>query len=88
MLALCDFVLSGEARHLDAIKAIDEWLLEQNLPEIFDEGDRRNVLVAHRQRFGKACAALAESGYPRAQELTVFEFNQAVDYLLDKQKKD
>lgn len=88
MVALCDFVLSGEARHLEAIAAIDEWLLEQNLPQIFDEGDTRNVLVAHRRRFGSACAALAENGYPRAHELSVFEFNAAVDYLLQKQKTD
>jgi len=81
-------VLTGQSRHLDTIADIDAWLLEQNLPQIFDDGDTRNVLVAHRQRFGKACAALAEQGYPRAHELTVFEFNSAVDYLLDKQKKD
>lgn len=87
MVALCDFVLTGEARHLEAIKAIDEWLLEQSLPEIYDDGDRRNVLVAHRRRFGAACAALAENGYPRAQDLSVFEFNAAVDYLLEKQQK-
>lgn len=88
MLALCDFVLTGAAKHLDTIAAIDEWLLEQNLPQIFDEGDVRNVLVAHRRRFGAACAALVENGYPRAAELSVFEFNSAVDYLLQKQKAD
>jgi hypothetical protein len=88
IVALCDFVLSGESRHLEAIKEIDEWLLEQNLPEIFDDGDRRNVLVAHRRRFGSACAALAENGYPRAQEMSLFDFNAAVDYLLDKQQTD
>lgn len=81
-------MLSGESKHLDTIAAIDEWLLEQNLPQIFDEGDVRNVLVAHRRRFGAACAALAENSYPRAQELSVFEFNAAVDYLLAKQKAD
>lgn len=81
-------MLSGESKHLDTIAAIDEWLLEQNLPQIFDEGDVRNVLVAHRRRFGAACAALAENGYPRAHKLSVFEFNAAVDYLLQKQKAD
>jgi hypothetical protein len=81
-------VLTGETRHLETVAAVDAWLLDQQVPQIFDDGDARNVLVAHRQRFGKACAALAEQGYPRAHEMTLFEFNAAVDYLLDKQKKD
>jgi len=89
LLAYCDLVLSGgDAHYLQAIAAIDAWLLDQLKPEIFDAGDPRNVLVAHRRRFGAACAALAESGYPRAQELTVFDFNSAVSHLVEKHKQD
>ena len=88
LLHLCDYVLDGDEAHLDAIAAIDTWLLDQRKPDIFDDGDPRNVSVLHRQRFGAACAALAEAGYARAGELTVFDFNSAVGYLLDKQPKD
>jgi hypothetical protein len=79
---------NGDAHYLGLIATIDEWLLDQLKPDIFDHGDPRNVLVLARKRFGAACAALAEAGYPRAQELTVFDFNAAVDFLMSKQKQD
>lgn len=86
---MCDLVLSGGGAHyLEIIAALDEWLLDQAKPDIFDEGDPRNVLVLARKRFGASCAALAEAGYPRAAELTVFDFNAAVDFLLSKHKQD
>jgi hypothetical protein len=88
VLALCDYVLSGERRYLELLTTLDEWLLDQAPPEIFDDGDARNVQVLGRQRFGKACAALAEQGYPNAAMLSLFDFNQAVDYLLEKHKTD
>jgi hypothetical protein len=84
VLALCDFVLTGQGQHLEALAALDEWLLDQNPPQIHDEGDPRNVLVLGRQRFGKACAALAEQGYPNAALLSLFDFNCAIDHLLKK----
>ena len=88
VLALCDFVLTGAVKHLDSLADLDAWLLDQQKPDIFDDGDPRNVSVEQRQRFGAACAALAEAGYPRAHELTLFDFNAAVNYLLDKNKRD
>jgi hypothetical protein len=68
------------------VAEVDAWLLEQITPQIFDDGDPRNVLTQDRRRFGQLCAALSGLGYPRPHELTVFDFNSAVDYLNSKQK--
>ncbi len=86
-MALADFVLTADERHLATIAGIDTWLLDQQKPDVFDDGAPGNVLTLHRQRFGKACAALAESGYHNAHTFSVFQFNSSVDYLLDKQQK-
>lgn len=86
LLALCDYLADGAAQHLERVREIEAWLLEQNEPQIFDEGDERNVLVAHKRRFGERCAALSELGYPGAGEFTVFDFHAAVGHLLAKQR--
>lgn len=88
MFALLDFASTGEPSYLELLTTIDEWLLDQLAPEIFDDGDARNVLTQARHRFGKLCAALTEQGFPSPQELTLFDFNQAVDYLIEKHKQD
>ena len=84
MLAVCDYVLTHEARHLDTLAQIDSWLLELQRPDIFDDGDARNVLVNNRRSFGSLCAALAENGFPDAGRLTTFHFQSAVDRLIEK----
>lgn len=87
VLALLDYALTGEVRHLHTIAEIDEWLLEQSKPDIFDDGHPDNVLTQARRRFGSLCAALAEKGYPRPQELTLFDFDSAVAYLNEKNSR-
>lgn len=57
-------------------------------PEIFDEGDERNVLVERRRSFGQLCAALAEHGYPAAGGLPTFQFQSAIDYLHEKHQRE
>ena|GEM_PF-2662475 len=88
MVAVCDFVLTGEATHIDTLQEIDSYLLDLARPDIFDDGDPRNVVVEKQQRFGKLCAALADQGFPRAGELTLFDFHSAIDYLIEKNKTD
>jgi hypothetical protein len=68
------------------VAEVDAWMLEQLAPQIFDDGDARNVLTQNRRRFGQLCAALSSMGYPRPQELSLFDFHSAVDYLNSKQK--
>lgn len=67
---------------------VNAWLLDQAKPEIFDDGSPENVLTLARRRFGQTCAALASQGYPRAQEMTVFEFHAAIEYLTQKHQAD
>lgn len=86
MLAVCDYILSQDTRHLDTVAQIDSWLLELQRPDIFDDGDARNVLVNTRRSFGSLCAALAENGFPAAGQLTTFQFQSAVDRLIEKHK--
>ncbi|MGI4869715.1 MAG: hypothetical protein ACRYFX_00905 [Janthinobacterium lividum] len=69
---------------MEVVTDVNNWLLDQNPPEIFDDGDSRNVLTQGRQRFGALCAALAGQGYPRPQELSVFDFHAAVAHLTAK----
>ena len=88
VLALCDYVATGSAKHLATIAAIDTWLLDLAPPEIFDDGAEGNVLTRQRRRFGQLCAALADQGFPRAFELTLFDFHAAVDHLVEKHKSD
>jgi hypothetical protein len=86
LLAQCAWLSTGRPEHLARVADIDDWLLEQAKPEIFDDGAPANVLTQHRRRFGQLCAALSEKGYPRPQEMSVFDFNSAVDYLNEKHK--
>ena len=86
MVAQCAWLRTGQARYLATVAEVDEWLLGQLTPQIFDDDSPANVLTEHRRRFGQLCAALSSLGYPRPQELTVFDFNSAVDYLNSKQK--
>jgi hypothetical protein len=78
---------TGEASYLATVAEVDAWMLEQMKPQIFDDGDPRNVLVNNRKRFGQLCAALGQQGYPRAQDFSVFELNSVVDYLNSAPKK-
>ena len=79
-------MLTQAAEHLTTLEQIDTWLLELARPEIFDDGDPRNVLVAQRRSFGQLCAALAEHGYPQAAQLPAFAFQSALDYLKEKHR--
>ena len=77
---------TGDERHLQALALLDAWLLDQLTPDIYDDGSPENVLTLARRRFGQTCAALAEQGFPRAQELTLFDFHSAIDYLTSKRQ--
>ena len=79
-------MLSGEVIHLETLAEVDNWLLDQARPDIFDTGDPRNVLVAQARQFGQLCAALADNGFARAHELTLFDFHTAIDYVAEKHK--
>ncbi|TPG66063.1 hypothetical protein [Hymenobacter nivis] len=85
-VALADYILTGAPKYLDAVAELDAWLLDQATPEIFDDGAPENVLTLNRRRFGHLCATLADQGFPRPHELTVFDFNAAIDYLAEKNK--
>lgn len=88
MLALCDFVITQDVRHLDTLTQIDAWLLELARPEIFDDGDARNVVMNTRRGFGQLVVALAEHNYPNAGQMTTYDFQQAINYLNQKHKRD
>lgn len=82
-LALADYMLTRDARHLAKIQEIDKLLLEQSLPDVFDDGSPQNVLTLARQQYIKLCAVLAEH-YSQPENLTLVAFHAAVDYLSAK----
>jgi hypothetical protein len=85
---LCDLILTGQGQHVEAILAIDAWLLDQSEPEIFDSGDSRNILDDAKRKFLSVCAALAVSGFPQPARLTLVEFHGAIEHLLKKQQAE
>ena len=86
LIAQSQWLATGEARHLAIVDEVNAWLLEQLVPEIFDDGAPQNALTLHRRRFGQLCAALTAASYAQPQLLTVYDLNCAVDYLNSKQK--
>jgi hypothetical protein len=82
-LALADYMLSNDPSYLAKIREIDSWLLEQSVPDIFDDGDSRNVSTIARQKFIKLCAALAET-YNQPENLTLVAFHGAIDHITQK----
>jgi len=87
LLAQCAWLRTEEPSYLATVAEVDAWMLEQMKPQIFDDGDVRNVLTQNRRRFGQLCAALSTMGYPRPQELDVFSFHSAVDFVNSKSQK-
>jgi hypothetical protein len=79
-------MVSRDVRHLARIQEIDKWLLEQSVPDIFDDGDGRNVTTIARQKIIKLCAALAET-YSQPENMTLVAFHGAIDYITQKNER-
>jgi hypothetical protein len=76
-------MVSHDPRHLAKIQQLDKQQLEQSLPDIFDDGDSRNVLTIARRHYIKMCAALAEQ-YSQPETLTLVAFHGAIDFLTER----
>ncbi len=87
-MALADYMLSNDTAYLTKIKEVDAWLLEQNKPDIFDDGDARNVVSVARINFIKVCAVLTEQGFSSPEKMTLVAFHGAIDYLSAKHKPE
>ena len=81
-------MLSRDPRHLARIQEIDKLLLEQSVPDIFDDGDARSVTTIARKQLLRLCAALSAAGINNPQELTLLNFHSQVEFLSEKYGKD
>ncbi|SNC62228.1 hypothetical protein SAMN06265337_0628 [Hymenobacter gelipurpurascens] len=87
-MALCDYLLSGEASYLKIVEEVDRWLLEAARPDVFHDGDPDNVLTSMHRNFENLCALLAETGTPDAGNLPVFQFQARLAWLERKKQRE
>lgn len=70
------------------IDTINRYLASLNPPQEFRETDPKSILKDIEISFENACAALQESGIPNPKKLTVFEFEQRVDFFSKRNKSN
>ncbi len=64
--------------------AADRYFLSMNNPKDYQSESPENILNAIDLSFEDACASLEEAGVLSPKGLTVFEFNQRVEYYRKK----
>lgn len=85
-VALCDYLLEEDVKHLATVQQVDEALLDLNPPEQFDDGHPGNVVVLRRRAFTQLCAVLNDHGVPEPGKLTVYDFYTRLQYVQEKMK--
>jgi hypothetical protein len=83
-LALCDYLLNEDPKHLKTIEDVDSALLDMMEPEIFETGHPENALVLRRIAFSQLCGVLADHGTPEPEKMTLFAFQGRLDYITKK----
>lgn len=83
-LALCDYLLNEDPKHLRTIEEVDNALLDMMEPEVFETGNPENALVLRRIAFSQLCGVMADHGTPEPEKMTLFQFQARIDYITKK----
>ncbi|MBT9395340.1 hypothetical protein KLP40_19390 [Hymenobacter sp. NST-14] len=83
-LALCDYLLTEDPKHLKTIEDVDNALLDMMEPEVFETGHPENALVLRRIAFSQLCGVMADHGTPEPEKMTLFSFQGRLDYITKK----
>jgi len=67
---------------------IDKYLTAINPPRDFNQSNHESILNEIDLSFERLCSSLEEAGVQQPKKMSVFEFNQRVDYYKEKHKKD
>ncbi|MBX0293132.1 hypothetical protein K3G63_21990 [Hymenobacter sp. HSC-4F20] len=83
-LAMCNYLLDQDPKHLKTIEDVDNALLDMMEPEVFETGHPENALVMRRIAFSQLCGVLADHGTPEPEKMTLFQFQARIDYITKK----
>ena len=84
---MLDYILKPEDKHLKAIKAINDFILDRNAPRNLNLSDPRNELFHMSESFEHLCAALEDCNVHQPGELTVYSLYKRIEWIEKKHKK-
>lgn len=81
---MLDHIVTENPKALDVVADVEKYLLEMMSPSDFRTGSPDSILVEIDRSMERAIASLQEAGIHDAKNLTVYEFQERVEYFKSK----